>query len=77
MRVRVCMRKRPLLPAETLNDFDVLTCSGRTASLHQTRRKVDLEQVLENHTFAFDACFDEQTSTGEGERCQIESARHT
>ena len=52
-RLRVCVRKRPLLAHEA-GDFDVITCLGRTAVLHQTRRKVDLERVLENHPFTFD-----------------------
>ena len=58
-RLRVCVRKRPLLPSETKSgEFDVLSCFGQRAVLHQTRRKVDQERVLENHSFSFDDLFD-------------------
>ena len=58
-RIRVCVRKRPLLPHEQdAAEFDVLTCCGRSAVLHQTRRRVDRERVLENHTFGFDELFE-------------------
>ena len=59
-RLRVCVRKRPILSAEEgMGEFDVLTCCGRAAVLHQTRKKVDLEKQLENHTFLFDELFDD------------------
>ena len=62
--LRVCVRKRPLLSTEVkAAEFDVLTCAGRKAVLHQTRLKVDLERQLENHAFSFDELFDENTST--------------
>ena len=65
-RLRVCVRKRPLLTNELdANEFDVLTCfrHSSTAVLHQTRRKVDQERVLENHSFHFDDLFDEKDDT--------------
>jgi hypothetical protein len=63
-RLRVCVRKRPLLPSELqANEFDVITAFGRRAVLHQTRRRVNLERCLENHSFTFDAVFDEAAGT--------------
>jgi hypothetical protein len=63
-RLRVCVRKRPLLPSELqANEFDVITAFGRRAVLHQTRRRVNLERCLENHSFCFDAVFDEAAGT--------------
>ena len=58
-RLRVCVRKRPLLPSELeAGAFDVISCAGRTCVLHETRRRVDLSRTLENHAHAFDALFD-------------------
>ena len=55
-RLRVCVRKRPLLPSELeAGAFDVISCAGRTCVLHETRRRVDLSRTLENHAHAFDA----------------------
>lgn len=42
-----------------MGEFDVLTCCGRTAVLHQTRKRVDLEKQLDNHKFEFDELFDD------------------
>ena len=62
-RLRVTVRKRPLLgPEVEADEFDVLSFGSRAAVLHETRRRVDLQKQLENHTFGFDACFDEATS---------------
>jgi len=61
-RLHVCVRKRPLLPTEQADgDFDVLslmTGAGR-AVLHETRRRVDMTRMLENHSFQLDDCFSE------------------
>ena len=58
-RLRVFVRKRPLLPQEiTAGEFDVLTLHGPRTVLHETRRRVDMQRVLENHDFQFDASFD-------------------
>ena len=65
-RLRVAVRKRPLLAFEReAGEFDVLTCRSAAAEcvLHQTRKKVDQERVLENHAFAFDELFDEAAHT--------------
>ena len=63
-RLRVCVRKRPLLPSELqANEFDVITAYGRRAVLHQTRRRVNLERCVDNHSFSFDAVFDEAAGT--------------
>ena len=62
-RLRVFVRKRPMLSSEaTAGEFDVLSCHAQSVVLHQTRKKVDLEKALENHTFAFDGVFDGQSA---------------
>lgn len=65
-RLRVAVRKRPLLPFERdAGEFDVITCRGASGAcvLHQTRKRVDQERVLENHVFSFDCLFDESSDT--------------
>ena len=65
--LRVYIRKRPLLPPEVIGgQFDVLTCHGGGAAvtLHEARRRVDLEKTLENHDFGFDRVFGEAAGSG-------------
>ena len=66
-RLRVCVRKRPLLrhEVEEGNEFDVLSCIGKRAVLHQTRRTVDQTRELQNHSFTFDELFDADCDTAE------------
>ena len=55
----ICAAPQSQLEAEaSVGEFDVLTCCGRSAVLHQTRKKVDLSKTLDNHTFMFDGVFD-------------------
>ena len=50
-RLRVCIRKRPLLPHElAVGEFDVLTLHGRRTVLHETRRRVDDAKELFDRT---------------------------
>ena len=64
-RIRVCVRKRPMLRVEQLvHDFDVISCEGDHASVvcHEPKTKVDLVKGVDNHRFTFDAVFTESDS---------------
>eukprot|EP01043_Picozoa_sp_COSAG02_P011260 COSAG02_NODE_412_length_22836_cov_41.209966_4_plen_932_part_00 len=58
-RVKVCVRKRPLLGAQQEDTaFDVLsTIGGHTLLCHEPRQGVDGRQTFEHHPFLFDAVF--------------------
>jgi len=61
-RIRVCVRKRPMLRVERLrHDFDVITCepSHEQLVVHEPRTKVDLAKAIESHRFLFDAVYNE------------------
>ena len=60
--IRVCVRKRPMLPVETLkHDFDVVRGEATATELVvlEPKTKVDLTKQIEAHRFTFDACFNE------------------
>lgn len=62
-RIRVCVRKRPMLTSERRNrDFDVVDVTGGGASLmvHEPKTRVDLAKALESQAFDFDGCFGER-----------------
>ena len=60
----VYVRKRPLLgPEVAVGQFDVLTPTLTTVTLHEAKRRVDLAKMLEHHAFTFDQVFDEAAST--------------
>ena len=64
-RIRVCVRKRPMLRVETLrHDFDVVTCAPCHSSLviHEPKTRVDLVKSIDNQRFNFDAVFNEADS---------------
>lgn len=58
-RVKVCVRKRPLLGAQQEDTaFDVLSTIGEhTLLCHEPREGVDGRQTFEHHPFLFDAVF--------------------
>ena len=58
-RVKVCVRKRPLLGAQQEDTaFDVLSClGGNTLLCHEPRAGVDGRQTFEHTPFLFDAVF--------------------
>ena len=61
-RIRVCVRKRPMLKIEELrHDFDVVTCepSGTSLVVHEPKTRVDLAKAIESQRFACDAVFNE------------------
>ncbi len=43
--------------------MDACRSPSNTAVLHQTRKRVDGERVLENHSFTFDELFDKTDDT--------------
>ena len=64
-RIRVCVRKRPMLKIEELrHDFDVVTCepSGTSLVVHEPKTRVDLAKAIESQRFACDAVFNEADS---------------
>ncbi|XP_057714231.1 kinesin-like protein KIF2C isoform X2 [Corythoichthys intestinalis] len=63
-RICVCVRKRPLNKKElTRKEIDVISVPGRgTVVVHEPKQKVDLTKYLENKTFQFDHCFDEEST---------------
>ena len=64
-RIRVCVRKRPMLRVEELrHDFDVVSCEDDHAAVvcHEPKTKVDLAKGVDNHRFTFDAVFTEADS---------------
>lgn len=69
-RATVVLRKRPLHAHEIENDFDVVTCQGdgqlaaAWVSMAMTRMN-GTSMFLENNAYAFDAAWDERSSTDE------------
>lgn len=65
-RIRVVVRKRPLLPHERESaDFDTVTCTpdGRRIVVHEPKVRVDLQKSMESHIFDVDDVFAEDAST--------------
>ncbi|KAJ3041819.1 Kinesin-like protein kif24 [Rhizophlyctis rosea] len=68
MRIRVCVRKRPINETEIANNnIDILTT--RTATypnaqihIHEPKTRLDLSRDIETHSFGFDNVFDEKAS---------------
>lgn len=59
-RIRVVVRKRPLLPVEDqAADYDAVTCAGSRIIIHEPKLKVDLQKTLDSHDFEVDDVFDE------------------
>ncbi len=60
----VYVRKRPMSAEEyRLRMFDVVTVmDDRTMVVHEPKTKVDMTRVLDNHSFRFDAAFDESAT---------------
>ncbi|KAK7933831.1 hypothetical protein WMY93_004727 [Mugilogobius chulae] len=65
-RIWVCVRKRPLTPAEEWRqETDVVTSSGESCVVHESRAAVDLTQYELKHRFYFDHVFGESCSNEE------------
>lgn len=67
-RIRVVVRKRPLLAHERSNaDYDTVTCApgGRRIVVHEPKTRVDLQKAMESHAFDVDDVFSEEASTQE------------
>lgn len=66
-RLNVYVRKRPLSAEEVhTRFFDVVTVlDDCTVAIHEPKTRVDLTRTLDNHTFGFDAVFDESSSSDE------------
>ena len=61
---KVFLRKRPLFQNELeKGEFDVVTCCGRQAVIHDARLHPDfLSMFIDNHSYNFHAVFDEETN---------------
>ncbi|KAI8815863.1 Kif2 motor domain in complex with Adp, partial [Fimicolochytrium jonesii] len=61
VRIKVCVRKRPLNARETADPavFDILSTQTALIHLHEPRVRVDLSKDIDTQTFAFDEVFDE------------------
>jgi hypothetical protein len=61
---KVFLRKRPLFQnEEEKGEFDVVTCCGSQAVIHDARMHPDfLSMFIDNHSYNFHAVFDEETS---------------
>ncbi|KAJ1620913.1 P-loop containing nucleoside triphosphate hydrolase protein [Pavlovales sp. CCMP2436] len=66
-RIRVVVRKRPLLSNEREGaDYDTVTCVGKgRIVIHEPKTRVDLQKGMESHTFDVDDVFSEAASTRE------------
>lgn len=60
-KIRVCVRKRPMNEKEkSRGDFDVMECHDEeTLVVHEPKKKVDLTEYVDKHTFSFDEVFHE------------------
>ncbi len=76
-RVKVCVRKRPLLGAQQEDTaFDVLsTIGGHTLLCHEPRQGVDGRQTFEHHPFLFDAVFGDSDGGAEVYQRAVVSSR--
>ena len=62
-RIRVVCRKRPLNRRETVSRYtDVVTCNDGAVFVREPKVKVDLTRFTEEHTFQFDASFDDDAT---------------
>ncbi|KAJ0009646.1 hypothetical protein NQD34_001348 [Periophthalmus magnuspinnatus] len=65
-RIWVCVRKRPLTPAEEKRqETDVVTSSGQSCVVQESRAAVDLTHYELQHKFYFDYVFGEDCSNEE------------
>ncbi|XP_072290014.1 uncharacterized protein [Eucyclogobius newberryi] len=65
-RIWVCVRKRPLTPAEERRqETDVVTSAGQSCVVHESRAAVDLTHYERQHRFYFDHVFGEDSSNEE------------
>ncbi|KAI9478025.1 MAG: P-loop containing nucleoside triphosphate hydrolase protein [Benjaminiella poitrasii] len=60
LKIRVCVRKRPLNRHEArLNEQDIAPLTNvRTIEIHAPKQRVDLTKYIEQHSFTFDDVFD-------------------
>lgn len=63
-KIRVAVRKRPLNKKEiSKNEMDIIDIrNGNTVVVKELKNKVDLTKYVEEHNFAFDMAFDENTT---------------
>ncbi|KAJ0067873.1 hypothetical protein NL108_011463, partial [Boleophthalmus pectinirostris] len=65
-RIWVCVRKRPLTPAEERRqETDAVTSAGQSCVVHESRAAVDLTHYELQHKFYFDHVFGEDCSNEE------------
>lgn len=66
-KICVAVRKRPMNDKEKMKgDADVMECQDEeTLIVHEPKKKVDLTEYIDKHTFVFDEVFDEYCSNEE------------
>lgn len=66
-RIRVVVRKRPLLPHEiSRGEHNIVTCDAwNQCSVHEPKIKVDLTKYTDIHAFTFDQVFNENSNNEE------------
>jgi kinesin family protein 2/24 len=67
-RIRVAVRKRPLLPHELESAaYDTVTCApdGKRIVVHEPKTRVDLQKCMESHAFEVDDVFSDAASTSD------------
>eukprot|EP00818_Percolomonas_sp_WS_P005319 CAMPEP_0117442936 /NCGR_PEP_ID=MMETSP0759-20121206/4420_1 /TAXON_ID=63605 /ORGANISM="Percolomonas cosmopolitus, Strain WS" /LENGTH=689 /DNA_ID=CAMNT_0005234863 /DNA_START=2252 /DNA_END=4321 /DNA_ORIENTATION=+ len=66
-KILVAVRKRPMNDKEkSRGDADVMECSDEeTLIVHEPKKKVDLTEYIDKHTFVFDEVFDEYAQNEE------------
>lgn len=63
-KIIVCVRKRPLTRSENRKKYkDIIDTNGENELIvKEKRNKIDLTKYTENHNFAFDHVFNQNTS---------------
>ena len=70
--LQVYVRKRPIFPRELEAEFDVITCSPTTVTIHDARMEADMRhQFLRHHRFVFDSVFGAAATNAEVYDCAV------
>ena len=59
-KIRVCVRKRPLLKKEKREEPDIVKVSGSTVVVYEEKTAVDMSKFVHEHEYLFDEAFSEK-----------------
>ena len=59
-KIRVCVRKRPLLKKEKKEEADIVKVSGSTVFVYEEKTAVDMTKFVHEHEYLFDEAFSEK-----------------